>query len=266
MQSFQQAAYITSTLQQLIPNVRVEHLVTANDMLKKVMELEPKIAFHPQPPASEIKEVIVTSSSDASFNHGTRSGYGQTGLLTGLRIIRSEGADIFHTIDWCTNKQRRVSYSPYGAEVLACADADDRGYYLKSGLLSLFSSLKTRSELCTDSRCLYDTITTLHEAKYYRLRPTVERIRNCFDSQELDFMRWIPGDANPADELTKRNRITFKLLNRLISSGIICMQIESGYEVSSFELQKTSLHSLTFARPGGIGYLRIDTMSLLHYD
>ena len=29
-----------------------------------------------------------------------------------------------------------MSYSPYEAKVLACAEADDRGYYLKVGLMS----------------------------------------------------------------------------------------------------------------------------------
>ena len=109
------------------------------------------------------------------------SRYGQTGLLSGLRIEMKIGIDYFHLTDWCSHKQRRVSYSPYGAEILACADADDRGFYIKSCLQYLFPNTETRNELFTDSKCLYDTITTLHEGRDYRLRATVQRIRNSFD-------------------------------------------------------------------------------------
>lgn len=121
------------------------------------------------------------------------SGNGQTGLITGLRIKRKHGIDLFHALDWSSSKQKRVSYSPYGAEALACAEADDRGYYLKTDLAFMFSQTKFWSELCTDCRCLYDTVTTLHEARDNRLRPTVQRIRNSFDSHELNHMRWIAG-------------------------------------------------------------------------
>lgn len=126
-------------------------------------------------------------------------------------------ADIFHTIDWASSKKRRVSYSSYGAEVLACAVADDRALYLKQGLNEIFMVTKVRSELCTDSRCFYDTITTLQEARDYRLLATVQRIRNRFDSQELNIMKWIPGDANPADALIKRNPNTSQLLSQLLA-------------------------------------------------
>ena len=82
------------------------------------------------------------------------SGYGQTGFLTGLRIKQKNGKDLYHAIDWESGKQKRVRYSPYGAEVLACAEADDRGYYLKVGLMSMFPNLNMRNERCRDSRCL----------------------------------------------------------------------------------------------------------------
>lgn len=124
-------------------------------------------------------------------------------------------------IDWCSAKQRRVRYSPYGAEILACADADDRGFYLKTGLDCIFPNTASRNELLTDSKCLYDTITTLHEGRDYRLRPTVQRMRNSFDSKELDSMRWIPGTSNPADALTKRNPNTSAMLNEIASSGVL---------------------------------------------
>lgn len=103
-------------------------------MLKEVLILDPKITFTSPPLTEEITEVIFTSFSHASFNHGTTNGYGQTELITVLRIMKKDGAHLFHTIDWTSSKDLRVTYSPYGAEGSACADADDRGFHLKQGL------------------------------------------------------------------------------------------------------------------------------------
>ena len=228
-----QASYATSLLQQLLPKLRVEELVTANNFLTEILALKPQIVFRAPPQPSEIEEVLVSTFADASFNHSSRSGYGQTGLITGLRMKRKNGVDLFHAIDWSSSKQKRVSYSPYGAEVLACAEGDDRGFYLKAGLSHVFEKTKIRNELTTDSLCLFDTITTLHESKDYRLRPTVQRMRNSFDSRELDFMRWIPGTQNPADALTKRNANTWILLNKILATGVLCTQIECGFAVDS---------------------------------
>lgn len=224
-----QASYITSSLQQMVSRVNVEQLSVANEMLKEMLKLKPWIQFKSPLGPTPIKEVFVSTFTDASFNQTSSSGYGQSGIITGLRIEMEHGLDLYHAIDWCSNKQRRVSYSPYGAEVLACADADDRGFYLKSALNSIFTRKPTRNELFSDSRCLYDTTTTLHEGKDYRLRPTVQRIRNSFDSQELNYMRWIAGTSNPADALTKRNPNTSSLLNELVSKGIMCIDLKSGF-------------------------------------
>jgi len=182
-----------------------------------------------------IREARVSSFSYASFNQSSSSGYGKSGILSGLCIDLKNGAALLHPIDWCSNKQRRVSCSPYGAEVLACADADNRGYHLKTAMNSLFIKNKTRNELFTDSKCLYDNITTLYEGPQFRLRPstTVQRMRNSFDSRELDFMCWIPGTINPADALTKYNPETSKLLNGMTANGVLDIDITCGYVVDS---------------------------------
>lgn len=228
-----QASYITSALQQMVSRVKVEQLVTANDMLAELLKLKSRISF-PKPPAMDhIKDVLVTAFCDASFNQSHSRGYGQSGILTGLRIGTVEGLDMFHPIYWCSNKQRRVSYSPYGTEVLACSVADDRGNYFKTAMNELFPSTKVRNELLTDSKCLYDTLTTLHEGRELRLRTTVQRILNSFDSQELNIMRWIAGTSNPSDALTKRNPKTSKMLNDMLSNGLVCMDLGSGYYLDS---------------------------------
>ena len=122
-------------------------------------------------------------------------------------------------LDWSSSKQHRVSNSSYGAEKLACAEADDRGFYITMCLRSIFPKKCFRHMILVDSKGLYDTISTLHEGREYRLRQTVQRIRDSFESQDIDVLRWVQGHANISDALTKFDVNSFALLNRIARSG-----------------------------------------------
>lgn len=200
-------------------------------MTKELLELTPIIKF--RKPRGQIINATVCTFSDASFNIGRARSYGQSGIILGLRITTSTDEHIYHPIDWTSHKQDRVVHSSYGAEIIACASADDRTYLLRSSFRSMFPSAGTNNELLTDSRGIFDTITTLHEGKEYRLRQTVERIRNSFESQELDTLRWIPGKCNIADALTKRSVNLYKLLNRMCVEGLFLVDLDTGHALDS---------------------------------
>lgn len=77
-----------------------------------------------------------------------------------------------------------------------------------------------------DSRELFDTITTLHDNKEYRRRKTVARIRNSIQSHELDILRWIKGQNNHADALTKRKYNMWRELHKALASGNFMVNID----------------------------------------
>lgn len=60
----------------------------------------------------------------------------------------------YHPIAWTSHKQKRVSYSAFGAEILAAADADYRGYDLKLSMMSLLQDKNVKHELFVDARAL----------------------------------------------------------------------------------------------------------------
>lgn len=143
---------------------------------------------------------------------------------------------MYHLIDWASLKQRRVSYSSYGAEILACTEADDRGFNMKMALQSITQDNKRIPHVLNiDSKGLYDTITTLHEGREYRLRQTVQRIRDSFESGELDTLKWVQGIANIADALTKRNTTMHRTLNRIASTGRLVLPTHNSFELNSAE-------------------------------
>lgn len=212
-----QASYVASYMQQTAPKLRVHHVTEANKMLKELKDLNATITFKMM--KKPAKRIEVWTFSDASFNIVAGRDYGQTGVVTGLKAYNDNGESVFHVIDWVSSKQRRITHSSYGAEILACSDGDDRGFYFKQAINSVSKRNDVIHVLHVDSRGLYDTISTLHDGKEYRLRQTVQRIRDSFESSDIDILRWIPSGQNIADTLTKRCPEIQRKFNRQCVTG-----------------------------------------------
>lgn len=227
-----QASYIGSWMQKKVPMLKVDDIIKANGMLKETKEMSSSITF--RLPPSDVTKVVITSFSDAAFNVTKNAQYGQTGIVNGIRYVsKSDECDIYHIIDWASLRQRRVCYSSYSAEILACTEADDRGYNLKMGMASIFPDQTFTHELNVDSKGLFETATTLHEGRDYRLRQTVQRIRDSFESREIDVIRWIQGTVNIADALTKRSTHSQRTLTRIARDGRLKLPLHKSFAVDS---------------------------------
>lgn len=210
-----QASFVASYLQQRTSDLRVSHLTEANKLLRQLKALPTTLRYKKLTTGQGME---VYSFADASFNIAAGLEYGQTGVIIGLRTTSTQD-NAFHMIDWISHKQRRISHSAYGAEILACADGDDRGYHIKNCVSELIPDKTVTHTLHVDSRGLFDTITTLHNGREYRLRQTVQRIRDSFEAKETDVVRWIQRKANLADALTKWSPEMNRTLTDVITSG-----------------------------------------------
>lgn len=61
-------------------------------------------------------------------------------------------------VSWKCHQQKRVSNRAFGEEILAAAEADDRGYDLKMTLKYILTETTLRPDLFVDTRALFDTI------------------------------------------------------------------------------------------------------------
>jgi hypothetical protein len=117
-----------------------------------------------------------------------------------------DGTMLYFMTDWHSASLKRVAFSSTGAEILAAANAADRGLALTAIVRQFASAPKdVLFELTLDSRRTLDTMATLREGKDFRLRPSICRLRDAFSSGEINIMRWAPGLKNFADALAKRN-------------------------------------------------------------
>lgn len=212
-----QKSMITSKMQQNLGDLRVKHLLAGNRSMEKILTLRPYIRYISITGPADIR---IMSLSDAAHG-GSDSIYGQPVGIGGLPI-EAKGTDevIYHPITWTSHKQKLVSYSAFSADILPAADADDRGYDMKLSLASILRERSVKHDLFVDGRALFDTITTLHEPREYRLRKPVARMRDSFENGELDSIRWIDGKSNMGDALTKPNVKLSRRLNETMARGI----------------------------------------------
>lgn len=119
-------------MQHRVSRLQVRDLIDANLKVKELRDLRARIRYN----IIETKfNYTECSYYDDSFNISSYQRYGQTGTVTDLAFDDNWGCThVFHPIDWKSSKKRRVSHSSYGAEILACADADERGFYVKQAL------------------------------------------------------------------------------------------------------------------------------------
>ena len=163
-----------------------------------------------------IKSPIYLGLSDASQG---KTSYVHTGYVSGIQLS-AKGGGIFYLIDWLSAKQGRVSFSSIGAEILAAEKSADRGSMNAESIQRLVKfDYGLPFVITVDSNCLYSTITTLREGSEYRLLPTVARLRDSLENQEISTIQWIPGKDNLSDALMKRNFAMFAKLNKVANTG-----------------------------------------------
>ena len=78
--------------------------------------------------------------------------------------------------------------------------------------------------LCTDSHSLYEAITKLGTTTEKRLMIEIMAVRESYERREITEIRWINGDDNPADAMTKSN--PNKTLEKFITNNEALIHVE----------------------------------------
>jgi hypothetical protein len=82
----------------------------------------------------------------------------------------------------------------------------DMGIALKTTVERILKSPSIPLVICTDSRSLYDCLVKLGTTNEKRLMVDIMCLRQSYEKRETAEVKWINGNTNPADAMTKSKR------------------------------------------------------------
>ena len=202
-------------IQSRITTATVDTLLTANKILRKL-----RTNGTPKMYTRKIHgEVHVVCWSDASWANrpdGTSTG----GYLIGLCDKKILDGDKTHVtmVSWNSNKLRRVARSSLAAEVQAMSNSEDE-LHLVRGAWAEFNGGEFNLEdpdetirqvpgtIIIDAKSIYDTLVSQNQPLQLQEKRTALELLAYLKNTELNntSTRWVHGEANLADALTKIN-------------------------------------------------------------
>jgi hypothetical protein len=214
-------------MQQQLPDLGVHHIVESTRLLKDLQSLPGYLRF--EPTASDLAGMELLTFVDAS--HHSNAAYGQTGFICLLALANKDATVL--PLHWVSKRQRRVSTSSYGAEILAAESGCALSLRLLSGLELLFGA-NLPCKLATDSRGLWTALQSLEKPVSFRMRASTSAIRDHVERNRLAAILWIPGKDNLADSLTRRSR--FALLQTVVSHNRLPTELASHLDQAEKQL------------------------------
>jgi len=148
--------------------------------------------------SSQIGYVIVMATETIKY---TESSFRNS--VDGKKTITIKG-NILH---WSSIKCKRVTRSVLASELYAMVHGFDMGIALKTTVERILKSLSIPLVICTDSRSLYDCLVKLGTTNEKRLMVDIMCLRQSYEKREIAEVRWINGNTNPADAMTKSKKV-----------------------------------------------------------
>jgi Reverse transcriptase (RNA-dependent DNA polymerase) len=209
------ASFVSSWMQQQLTDLRVSHVVESTRLLKDLQSLPGHIRYMPYASGTfDCANLRLLCFVDAS--HNVNAAYGQTGFV--VFIASTNVAMPVLPLHWASHRQRRVSASSYGAEILAAEFGCELSLSLLPGLALLFRA-PLPCTLATDSRGLWTALHAIERPLSFRMRASTTNIREFLERRRIAGLLWIPGRTNLADSLTKRSR--FGVLQCVLTSNCL---------------------------------------------
>ena len=183
---------------------------------------------YPQPPQKQDFTMNVCVFADA----GRQCDHGQLSYVCGLLLGPLEKGSTFYTLSWMSQNSRRTVKYVAAAEIVAVGEAIDEGKMAKFALQDMLK-IDVHLIVVTDSKDLYNSLSTQRNATDRSVRADVNVIRFDFETKAVDQLVWIPGRTNLADPGTKRDSTLSEALQLLLYTGKIPIDLSEAEVRSS---------------------------------
>ncbi|RDW58864.1 hypothetical protein BP6252_13340 [Coleophoma cylindrospora] len=203
-----------------------EEIKTLNKRLKWQMEnMDRGITYVPVDLSSAKLFVFVDGSFANNKDLSSQIGYV---IILANESYGDESFEIKgNLIHWSSTKSKRVTRSVLASEIYGMVSGVDMAVVMSSTIRMITEQLKLPTVpiiVCTDSYSLYECLVKLGTTKEKRLMIDIMALRQSYERRELTEVRWINGQDNPADAMTKAN--PNKTLERLLDTNVTTVRIE----------------------------------------
>ena len=221
-------SFYDSYLHQKLPSCSVSSIALEARCLTILKRFGSTICY-PRPPIGSQLPISVCVFADA----GRQSDYGQLSTIAGVLLGSLQQESTFYTLSWSSRKSRRPVRSIGSAETLAVGEAIDEGKLLKEAI-SLLLQIDVQLIIVTDSKDLYNSLSTQRNATDKSIRADVNVIRYEFETNSVNEMVWVPGRVNLADPGTKRDSQLTDALQLLLFTGRIPLDLSAAESRSTY--------------------------------
>jgi hypothetical protein len=122
----------------------------------------------------------------------------------GFVIVLADAANNANIVHWSSIKCKRVTRSVLASELYGTNHGFDAAAAIKSTVTQLLHLPEPLPLIiCTDSKSLYDCLVKLGTTQEKRLMIDLMCLRQSYERHEIAEIRWINGNSNPADAMTK---------------------------------------------------------------
>jgi hypothetical protein len=122
----------------------------------------------------------------------------------GFVIVLADAANNANIVHWSSIKCKRVTRSVLASELYGTSHGFDAAAAIKSTVTQLLHLPEPLPlVICTDSKSLYDCLVKLGTTQEKRLMIDLMCLRQSYERHEIAEIRWINGNSNPADAMTK---------------------------------------------------------------
>lgn len=165
----------------------------------------------------------------------------------GYVIVLADEENNANILHWSSIKCKRITRSVLASETYAMAHGFDAAAVIKSTITQLLHLTEPLPlVVCTDSKSLYECLVKLGTMQEKRLMIDLMCLRQSYERQEITEVRWIDGDSNPADAMTKNKPC--RALQELIDTNKLNVNINGWVERSSMPRTAES-KAVKFATP-----------------
>ncbi|EEA29093.1 hypothetical protein PMAA_038740 [Talaromyces marneffei ATCC 18224] len=165
----------------------------------------------------------------------------------GYVIVLADEANNANILHWSSTKCKRITRSVLGSETYALANGFDAAAAIKSTLTQLLHLTEPLPLIvCTDSKSLYECLVKLGTTHEKRLMIDLMCLRQSYERQEITEVRWIDGNSNPADAMTKSKPC--HALQELIDTNKLRINVD-GWVERSVTTRSPEPKTVRFATP-----------------